>query len=201
MKVFFFIIVLFSVILGTANGSMDKVSQAALTECTAAVTLAVSLCGTICFWSGIMNIAERSGLTAKLSALVSPLLGKLFSGIDRSGRAMNYIVLNLVSNLLGLANAATPLGIKAMEELKAEENAEESATDNMIIFTVMNTASLQLFPATVAAIRANNGSGAPLEILPCVWIVSVAALATALIVAKLLAALYRRKRMRKGVRT
>lgn len=201
MKVFFFIIVLFSVILGTANGSMDKVSQAALTECTAAVTLAVSLCGTICFWSGIMNIAEKSGLTAKLSALLSPLLGKLFSGIDRGGRAMNYIVLNLVSNLLGLANAATPLGIKAMEELKAEENAEESATDNMIIFTVMNTASLQLFPATVAAIRANNGSGAPLEILPCVWIVSVAALATALVVAKLLAALYRRKRTRKGVRT
>ncbi len=191
MKFFFFIIVFFSVVLGIVNGKMPEVSQAALTECTAAVTLAISLCGTICFWSGIMNIAENAGLVAKLSRLLSPLLKRLFKGIDPKGAAMNYIMLNLVSNLLGLANAATPAGIRALEELKKEENAEDIATDNMVIFTVMNTASLQLFPTTVAAIRANHGSAAPLEILPGVWIVSALALTVALTAAKLLSKVFR----------
>lgn len=194
MKFFFFLIPLAAVILGIINGKTSEVSEAVLTECTAAVTLAISLCGTICFWSGIMNIAEKSGLVAKLARLLSPLLKKLFRGIDCTGKAMGYILLNLVSNLLGLANAATPLGIKAMQELKAEEGASDTATDNMVIFTVMNTASLQLFPASITAIRVNAGSNSPLDILPAVWIVSVVALTVSLVTAKLLGRLLRRKK-------
>ncbi|MCH5323719.1 MAG: ABC transporter permease [Eubacterium sp.] len=191
MKIFFFVIVFFSVILGVINGTMSEVSQAALTECTAAVTLAISLCGTICFWSGIMNVAEKAGLVAKLAKLLSPLLKRLFKGIDSNGKAMGYILMNLVSNLMGLGNAATPLGIKAMEELKKEEGATDTATDNMIIFTVMNTASLQLFPATITAIRVNYGSVSPLEILPGIWAVSAIVLTISLVTAKTLSKIFR----------
>lgn len=107
---------------------------------------------------------------------------------------MQYITLNLTANLLGLGNASTPFGLAAMREMEKEENGGEAASHNMILFTVMNTASLQLIPTTVAALRLKNGSSAPMEILPCVWLSSAGSLAATLLAASLF------RRLRKGRR-
>ena len=106
---------------------------------------------------------------------------------------MQYIVLNITANLLGLGNASTPFGIAAVKELEKEEKSSEAATDNMILFTVLNTASLQLIPTTAAALRLQHGSSAPMEILPAVWAVSVVNVTLTVIAAKIFAKAYKRK--------
>lgn len=108
------------------NGTMNDLSVAALTSCKDAVTLCISLCGTICLWSGIMNVAGKSGIVSGLSRLLSKPLSLLFPDISSKGSAMQYIILNFISNLLGLGNASTPLGIKAMQELKEEQKAKRT---------------------------------------------------------------------------
>lgn len=175
--------IILSAVFSFFTGNADRLTDAMLTECNSAVTLAITLCGIICLWSGIMRVAQDSGLTLLLARLFTPLLSKLFKGIDKGGKAMQYIVLNLTANILGLGNASTPFGIAAMKELEKEEKTEDTASRNMVIFTVMNTASLQIIPTTVAALRLSHGSHAPMEILPCVWISSVCALAAAVLAA------------------
>lgn len=177
-----------SVIFAAATGNMERVSSAFLEECGNAVQLAISLIGIIALWSGIMRVAQSAGFTELLSRLFSPLLSPLFKGLKKGGRAMQFISLNITANLLGLGNASTPFGLAAMQEIEREEQSPrpEYASKNMIIFTVMNTASLQIIPTTVAALRLKNGSAAPMEILPCVWITSAAALSAALIATHIL---------------
>ena len=176
MRYVIFVIICLSFIFSSLTGRMSELSSAALTSCKDAVTLCISLCGTICLWSGVMKVAERSGAVKKLSFIFAKPLTLLFPDIDKKGTAMQYIVINFISNLLGLGNASTPLGIKSMNELKKEQNADKAATRDMIMLVVMNTASMQFFPSTIAAIRASYGSTAPADIVPCVWIVSVIAL-------------------------
>lgn len=180
MRYVIFVIICLSFIFSSLTGRMSELSSAALTSCKDAVTLCISLCGTICLWSGVMKVAERSGAVKKLSFIFAKPLTLLFPDIDKKGTAMQYIVMNFISNLLGLGNASTPLGIKAMNELKKEQNADKAATRDMIMLVVMNTASVQFFPSTIVAIRASYGSTAPADIVPCVWIVSVIALSVSL---------------------
>ena len=123
-----------------------------------------------------MNVAGKSGIVSGLSRLLSKPLSLLFPDISSKGSAMQYIILNFISNLLGLGNASTPLGIKAMQELKEEQKAKKNATRSMIMLVVLNTASVQLFPSTVIALRASYASKSPADILPCVWVVSVLSL-------------------------
>ena len=155
------------------------------------------LTGIIALWSGIMRVAQSSGLTGKLAKLAEPVLSKLFGGLERGGKAMQYITLNITANILGLGNASTPFGIAAMREIEREEHSPEpeKASHNMIVLTVMNTASLQLIPTTAAALRLAHGSADPMEILPCVWVTSVCALSAALTAAAVCRALSRRKRL------
>jgi len=149
-----------------------------------------------------MRVAQKAGLTELLALVFRPILSRLFKGIDPKGKAMGYIVLNLSANLLGLGNASTPFGIAAMKELEKEESAgcgdslakgrkvkpsATAASNNMVLFVVMNTASLQLIPTTVAALRLRNGSTDPMEILPAVWFTSGVTLIIVIIVTKLLA--------------
>lgn len=182
MKYIMTAMIILAVVFALISGNISEVSTAFLEECSGAVELAFSLIGIICLWSGIMNVAQGAGLTEKLAKLFSPLLSRLFKGLKKGGKAMQFISLNLTANLLGLGNASTPFGISAMKEIEAEEKstAPEKASHNMILLTVMNTASLQIIPATVAAIRLRNGSADPMEILPCVWIVSALSLTAAL---------------------
>ena len=123
-----------------------------------------------------MRIAEKSGFTKKLAVLFRPILRKLFAGIAVDGKAFNSIVMNITANIIGMGNAATPLGIKAIKELAKEEGATDNATRNIIAFVVINTASIQLIPTTVATLRAAHGSSVPMEILPSVIVTSCVAL-------------------------
>ena len=168
-------------------------SSAILESAGEAVTLAISLCGIMCFWCGLMKVAEAAGIVAAAARLLSPVLGLLFRGLKKGGRAMQLISMNITANILGLGNASTPLGISAMQAIAEEEGSTTAASDNMIMLTVLNTASLQIVPATAAALRAEAGAAKPMDILPCVWIVSLYCAAVAIAAVKLLGTVARRK--------
>lgn len=172
----FALLIIGSFIASVITGSTRELTEAVLSEPVNAVELCIYLCGGMCFWGGLMRVAEKSGLTEKLAAIFAVLIGGLFKGIDKQGRAFKAICMNITANLLGLGNAATPFGIEAMKALAEEEKAEDTATPSMIIFTVINTASLTLIPSTALSLRMKYGSADPLEIVPAVWITSAAAL-------------------------
>ena len=176
-------LVLISVLVSVFTGNTETLAEAVLTEPVNAVELCIYLCGGMCFWGGLMRIAEKSGLTDILAKGFAVVLGGLFGNIDKNGKAFHAICMNITANILGLGNAATPLGIEAMKALAEEEQSGDTATQSMIIFTVMNTASITLIPSTALSIRMKYGSAAPFEIIPAVWITSAAALAASLIAA------------------
>lgn len=165
-------------------GNMEKLSASVMNGAGSAVELIVSIIGILCFWSGMMEIAEKSGITKLLSKIFSPVLSKLFKNVQKDSSAMGYISLNISANLLGLGNAATPLGLSAMKELKKINHDKPFASDDMLLFVVLNTASLQLIPTTLCAYRQSYGSKAPFEIIPAVWLTSVLALTVAITIAK-----------------
>ena len=185
MSCFFFFAVIFSLIFGLFSGNISEVSRAALEESSHAVTLSVELLGMLCFWSGLMEAAKRSGLTDKICAALLPLLGTVFPSLRKERAALGAISMNVTANLLGLGNAATPLGIAAMKELAALSKSGGAATLEMVCFVVMNTASLQILPTTVAVLRMEAGAADPLDILPAVWIVSACSLFVGIAAAKL----------------
>ena len=129
-----------------------------------------------------MNVADKAGITKALARLFSPLLGFLFKGISKDAPVLKSISMNITANLLGLGNAATPLGIRAMKELSEQNGHSPVASSHMILFVVLNTASLQLIPTTAATLRLKAGSQNPMEIITCVWLCSVLALAAGLLV-------------------
>ncbi len=186
MNFIIFFAFLISFVLAILSGNTKEYTEVLLSESASAVTLCINICGSICFWSGIMKVAESSGIVKKIAKLLFLPISLIFKGIDKNGKAIGYITLNIISNLLGLANASTPLGIMAMQELYKEEGCQGVATDNMVMLCVINSASLQLFPATVAAMRTAYGSDNPLVILPAVWVVSILAFAVSVTVAKIL---------------
>ena len=194
MKIILILLPVAALVCGAFTGNLTEVSGAVLDGAGNAVTLAISLCGIMCLWSGIMKVAEECGAVQLMSAVLSPVVSLLFRGLKKGGRAAQLIAMNLSANILGLGNATTPLGIQAMEAIRQEEaTGSGEASDNMIMLTVLNTASLQLIPATAAALRTACGAERPMEILPCVWIVSVYSLTVAVTAAKLMARFSRRR--------
>lgn len=166
-----------AVIYGFAVGGIEEVSNAVFQSGEEAVTLTLTLVGSMAIWGGIMRVAQASGLTDKIARLMMPILVRLFKGLDKNSRAMQAISMNITANLFGLGNAATPLGIEAMKRLEQEEKAGEVASKNMILFAVLNTSSVELIPATVATLRLAYGSREPMVILPCVLLVSLMSVA------------------------
>ncbi len=177
MNKIFSAMIIISVICGIYTGNMKELSEAALNSCVEAVELFIYLIGGMCMWGGLMRVTEKSHLTDKLAALFRPAGKFLFKGLDLNGKAFRAICLNVTANMLGLGNAATPLGIEAMRALEKEERTNGTASRSMIVFTVLNTASVTLIPTTAASLRLKHGSDAPMEILPCVLLTSAAALA------------------------
>lgn len=173
-----------AVICGAANGCMAAVSTAALDGARAAVELCISLAGALCLWSGFMELLKQCGLEAKLAALFRPLLRRLLPGACRDPETMAAVSGNLSANLLGLGNAATPLGIRAARRMAL--GAEGIASNELCRLVVLNTASVQLLPTTVAAVRAGCGAAAPFDILPAVWISSLLSVSVGLLAARLL---------------
>lgn len=182
-----------SVVLGLLNGRIEAVSAAAIRGGMDAVQLSITLLGGMCLWSGVMRVAEKSGLTRLFCRLLLPVTGRLFRGVDPKGKAMQAISMNITANLLGLGNAATPLGILAVKELAKELRTGAKPPHQMILFVVLNTASLTLIPTTVATLRLEHGAQNPMDILPCVWLTSAAALLCALGATALAGRLARRK--------
>ena len=176
----------FSVVSEAFGGNMEALSAAALSGCGEAVTLVISLTGMLCLWCGLMKIAQQCRLTEAVARLFRPLTRLLFPELPAGSPALQAICMNLSANLLGLGNAATPLGLAAMQELQKLNRQKDTASNAMVTFVVLNTASLQLIPTTCAVLRQQAGSAAPMEILPAVWLSSVASAAAALTLARLL---------------
>ena len=172
----------------TDNGS--ALAAAIPQGAQAGITLAISIAGSLCLWSGIGKLMERIGLTEKLSKLLHPLLIRLFPRTRNDALTRQYLSANICANFLGLGNAATPMGIQAAKRLTDPRNPE-LATDELCRLIVLNTASIQLLPTTVAAVRAACGSAAPWEILPAVWLSSALSVTAGLLAARLGQALWR----------
>ena len=172
--IWFFIIVS-GVLFGVFTGQGAVISKGVIESTESATRFVISLVGIMCFWCGVMKVAEKSGLTAKIAKLLKPILKMIFKERAKSEEALGAIVMNLTANMLGLSNAATPFGIKAMEELDNINNKKGIASNDMALFLVMNACCIQLLPSTVISIRAAAGSNNPaIIILPALISTAVA---------------------------
>lgn len=179
-------LVIVAVVLGGINGKIENVTKAAIDSAAAAVTIAIGLIGVMALWLGIMKIAEASGLMALLAKAIAPLMHRLFPGVPPDHPAMGSMLMNISANMLGLSNAATPLGLKAMEDLQKLNRYPDVATNAMCVFLAINTAGLQLIPATVIGILASAGSKQPTVIIGTTIAATSCALVAGIAAAKLL---------------
>ena len=180
-----------SLVCGAVYGTLADVTAAAMEGASAAVELTLSMAGALCLWSGVMTVLERGGLTAGLARLFRPLLRRILPCASRDADTLAAVSANVSANLLGLGNAATPMGIRAA--CRMARGTEGVASDELCRLVVLNTACIQLLPTTVASIRAVCGSAAPLDILPAVWVSSLLSVAAGLAAARLLERLGRRR--------
>lgn len=176
-------LVVLSILCSFFTGNSPRLSEAIIESSAQAIELLMTMAGVMLLWTGIMRIAQESGLTELFAKLLSPVLCLLFPKLKNEPKALGYISMNLTANLLGLGNTATPLGIQAMKELDELNGGSQTASNEMVVFVVMNTASLQLMPTMLGALRQRYGSAEPFEILVPVWISSACALTVALIIA------------------
>ncbi len=167
------------------NGRVEAVTQSALDGAKSAVEMTLALLGMMCLWTGLLEIAKRSGLTERLAKLVRPLMRFLFPQLSHNGEAVSAIVMNMTANFLGLSNAATPLGLKAMEELDRVNGRSSRASDAMCMFVVINTASINLIPTTLITLRSAAGSSDPFGIIVPVWICSILSVSVGVAAVKL----------------
>ncbi|CAM3964612.1 nucleoside recognition domain-containing protein [Lederbergia lenta] len=168
-------------IFAIINGKMKEVNEAIFSSANEAVTLCIGLISILVFWLGIMRIAQESGLLDKLSTLFKPLILKLFPDVPSDHPAVGYILSNMIANMLGLGNAATPLGIKAMEQLKSLNGGKSSASRSMVTFLALNTSGLTLIPTTVIAIRMSYNSTSPTDIVGPTLVATIIATAAAIL--------------------
>ena len=174
-----------AVLCGLATGRMPEVSAAAVEGAGAAVELALSMAGMLCLWSGVMEVMRRAGLAEKLTRILRPVLRRLYPAFAGDGAVMDHIAANVSANLLGLGNAATPMGLRAAQGMA--RRTPGVASDSLCMLVVCNTASIQLIPTTVASVRAAAGCAAPFDILPAVWLASALSVAAGILAARLLA--------------
>lgn len=183
----------FSFITAVFFGNMQDLSDSITAAAENAVTISLELIGILMLWSGVMAIAEQAGLTRKISALLAPVLRRLFKDVPPESETGQAISMNITANLLGLGNASTPLGIEAMKRLYADGGKRDYATDSMIRFVVINTAALHIVPTTVAMFRQRFGAKVPMDILPAALLTSAAALSAALLMTAILKRIFREK--------
>lgn len=173
-----------SVLCGLATGRGPEVAAAAVEGASAAVELCLSIAGMLCLWTGVMEIMRRSGLADRLSHLLAPVLSRLFFQVAKDRDVMDSISANVSANLLGLGNAATPLGLEAAR--KMSRKSPGVASDALCMLVVCNTASIQLIPTTVATVRAAAGSASPFDILPAVWLASTLSVGIGILACKIM---------------
>lgn len=178
-----------AILCGLTTGNGPAVAKGALDGAAAGVELCLSMMGVLCLWMGVMEVMERSGLARGLSRLLRPAIRRLYPDFARDSKVMDAVSANLSANLLGLGNAATPLGLEAARLMA--ERTPGVASDGLCMLVVCNTASLQLIPTTVASVRAAAGSANPFDILPAVWLASAVSIAVGVTAAKLFARWWR----------
>ena len=178
-----------AVIVGAINGNLAGVSTAALEGAGNAIQLCLTMAGAMCLWSGVMEVMKRCDMDQALAKLLRPLLHLVLPRASRDGETLAALSGNVSANLLGLGNAATPLGIRAAQRMAQGLNG--TASDELCRLVVLNTASIQLLPTTVAALRVSCGCAAPFDILPCVWVSSVCSVTAGLLAAWLLGKVWR----------
>ncbi len=181
--------VILSLAFGLFTGNLDAVANAAMEGAGSAIELSVSMAGVLCLWTGVMEVMNACGLSAKLARAFRPLLRRLLPEASRDGETLAAVSANMSANLLGLGNAATPLGIRAARRMA--RGCDGEASNELCLLVVLNTASIQLIPATIATVRAAKGCKTPFDILPAVWLASVLSVIAGLLMAKLLSTLGR----------
>lgn len=171
-------------VVGAVTGNIDAVTNAAIDNAKTGVDLSMGLIGVMTLWLGLMKIAEDSGLVEKLAKLLKPLMVKIFPDVPVEHPAMGAIIMNIAANMLGLGNAATPLGLKAMKELQDLSDDKETATDAMVTFLAINTSSVTLIPASTIAILAAAGATNPTEIIGPTLVATTVSTVVAIIAAR-----------------
>ncbi len=161
INVIWFGILFIGIVFGLASGNGELLSKTIVTTTEDTVQLIVQLLGMMCLWCGVMKIAEKSGLTDKLAKGLKPVLRLIFKEAGQDDKALGAIVMNITANMFGLSNAATPFGIKAMEEMDRLNGHKEKASNDMVLFLILNAACIQFVPTTVVSIRAAVGSANP----------------------------------------
>jgi len=179
-------LMIIALVVGAINGRIDAVTQAAVNNAATAVEIALGLIGIMTLWLGIMKIAEQGGIIKILSRIIRPLAKFLFPSIPSDHPAIGSMLMNIIANWLGLGNAATPLGLKAMEELQKLNRSRDTATNDMATFLALNTASICLIPMTVIAVRVQMKSANPFEIISTTIVASTCATIAGVTAAKLL---------------
>lgn len=185
MNYIWYFLIVISIIFGAINGTLNEVANAIFSGTQLAVKIILTLLGIMTFWLGIMKIAEKSGIVEFLSKLLNPIAKLIFPEIPKDSPIIGDVAMNFSANALGLANAATPIGIKALEGMQELNKDKESASDPMCTLLAMNTAGFQLIPATVIAILAASGSTNPTEIIVPTLLVTSTAFISAIIIAKI----------------
>ena len=168
------------------NGRLEQVNTSVFEGTKSAVELCITLLGTMCLWNGIMKIACKTSIVKKLTKVLAPIMKKLFPDIKRQDKVHEEISMNIIANIMGLGNAATPLGLKAMKSLQKVNNDKKRLSNSMAIFIVLNTASIQLIPTTVIAIRSSLKSNNPTAMIVPIWIATIFAAISAIGSAKIL---------------
>lgn len=175
-KIWFFMIA-FSVAFAATNGRLDVLNKEIFISLRSSLDLCLGLLGSMMLWCGALKVAEKAGLVERISEMIRPIIGFLFKDIPKKGEALGAIIMNMTSNMLGLGNAATPFGLKAMTELQKLNNKKDTASNSMCRFLVINSAPICIIPSTVISIRASIGSQNPgIVIIPSIFSSAIAIL-------------------------
>ena len=178
------IFIIISIIYSIFSGNVENLNNSIFESTESAVNLTLTLIGMTCLWCGIMEVASKTKIIGYLSKVLEPIVKNLFWNLNEE--SYNNIIMNIIANILGLGNAATPLGLKAMDELQKENVNKDELSDNMMMLIVLNTASLQIIPTTIIAIRSSLGSNNPTKIIFPVWISTICAAVVGIICTKII---------------
>lgn len=184
-KIWSFMIII-SIIVAFVFGNIGNLTDIIMESGVSATENIIKMIGMTCFWSGMFNILEKTSLISKISNVLKKCVIRLFNKEEISDKAMENISLNMTCDMLGVGNASTVYGIKAIEELEKTNIHKEKASDNMVMFAVLNAASIQLIPTGMIALRTMYNSEAPAKIVPYVWLVTLAALFSGIVMCKIL---------------
>lgn len=177
--------IIISTILSIAKGNLQEIISSLMLSTQNTIETMLDMLGMICMWSGFMKIAESSGIVNSISEKVTPLVNFLFPELPKNNEAMGHIAMNMTANILGLGNIATPLGIKAMEKLDMYNDNKKRLSDSMMMFIILNTASIQIIPTSVIALRATYNSNNPADVVVPIIIASLGSVVAGIILVKM----------------